>query len=206
MRELEKISALHKRGKFDIPEKDFLELVLCPYEGNGIMDKKPLKKFLREREELDKVLPQQKVNLKLAVDRAKYTQVTGIEDEADRKIKAHVNNKLRKEDEEKMRKEQERKDILKYSSLANSLLNEIGKRKYGSNLADDESLMGPNRRKTTQFAHEAEMLQSISLHEDEQEEDEYGDDEDGEAEEDRGPRFQRDQSRRIQLPIDSSED
>src|SRR5207248_756090 len=115
MRELEKISSTHKRGKFDMPEKDFLELVLCPYEGNGIMDKKPLKKYLREREELEKTLPEHKVSLKLAVDRAKYTQVTGIEEEEDRKIKAHVSNKARKEDEEKMRKEQERHDIQNYS-------------------------------------------------------------------------------------------
>lgn len=196
MRELEKIAAAHKRGKFDMPEKDFLALVFCPYEGNGVMDKRPLKRYLREREEMESTMPEYKANLKLAVDRAKYTQVTGIEEEADRKIKAHVSNKARKEDEEKMRREQERQDIQNYSSLAESIIAEMQKRRMAGNYGDDDSLVGLNRRKTTQFGQQMEFAHSDSVFND-------GDEEQQEPE---GPRYPRNHGRAVELPIHSSED
>lgn len=194
MRELEKIAATHKRGKFDMPEKDFLSLVLCPYEGNGMMDKRPLKRFLKDREEQERTLPENKANLKLAVDRAKYTLVTGIEEEADRKIKAHVSNKARKEDEEKMRREQERQDIQNYSSLADSVIAEMYKRRIAGNQSEEDSLIGLNRRKTAQFDQHLEYVNSESLEEDD------------EIHEEEGPRQQRNYRRPMELPIHSSED
>lgn len=199
MRELEKISSMHKRGKFDMPEKDFLELVMCPYEGNGIMDKKPLKKFLREREELEKTLSENKVNLKLAVDRAKYTQVTGIEEEADRKIKAHVSKKAQKEDEEKKKKEKERHELEVYRNLADSVLVEMQKRRNNSSYVEDESLIGPNRRKTTHFAEHVDYVHTDSLDDEEDEEEE------GQPVHE-GPRYQRAHPAPIELPLHSSED
>ena len=194
MRELEKISGTHKRGKFDIPEKDFLELVLCPYEGNGIMDKKPLKKYIREREEIERTLPGSKSHLKLAIDRTKYTQVAGITEEKDMAVKAHMSKKAQQEEKAKTKKEKQRVKLENHSHLADSILAEWQRRKYQGSYAEEDSLVGPNRRRTTHFANQIEYVHSDS----EEEQDERQPDE--------GPRYQRQYARPIALPINISED
>lgn len=113
-----------------------------------------MRKFIRERRELEKDLPNEKLKLRLTVDRAKFSQVTGIEEEEDTKIKQHISNKARKEDEEKLKREQERHDLMMYSNLANSLLEE--KRLVKESRTEEESLVGPNRRRTTRFADQSQ--------------------------------------------------
>ena len=53
MRALEKVALKHRRGDFGMPEKDFLELVFCPYRGQGQKDKSDLREYLNFRQQIE---------------------------------------------------------------------------------------------------------------------------------------------------------
>lgn len=173
MRELEKISIMHKRGKFGMPEKDFLELIMCPYDATGHKDKRQLRRFLRERRDIEKMLPDTRANVKLAVDKP-LNSVEGEIKRLGNKIKQHLSEKAQKVDEE-----QEKRDMLLYSNLAQNWLDY--KRKEREGHSDEESLVGPNRRRTVNFG--GEDVESEKQSEDELPEE--------------GPRMQR-----VALPIE----
>lgn len=61
MRALEKVALKHRRGDFGMPEKDFLELVFCPYQGQGKKDRSELKDFLNFRRSIE--LPPENLQL-----------------------------------------------------------------------------------------------------------------------------------------------
>ena len=215
MRELEKISLMHKRGKFGMPEKDFLELVMCPYDVNGRKDKKPLRRYLRERGELEKSLPNTRAKLKLAVDRAKFSQVTGIEKEEDTKIKQHMSNKAKKEDDERLKKEKERRELIMYSSLAGSVLDNRWRQADAAS-EEEESLVGPNRRRTVNFGtpiiesnHNSENEEDgnvEALHDEDEVDDEDDDDHDDEDDDDGLPLEKGPSMQRVALPLELSAD
>jgi hypothetical protein len=53
MRALEQVALKHRRGDFGMPEKDFLELVFCPYRGHSKTEKSNLREFLKFRSSIE---------------------------------------------------------------------------------------------------------------------------------------------------------
>jgi hypothetical protein len=133
MRELEKISYRHKRGKFNMPEKDFLELVFCPYYGNGVMDREPLKKYLREREM--KAENESKLNLPLVAEKKTNLGSTVMTSEANSHDFDHTMSK--KENEERIQREQEYQLISENSNLHKNVLDLFRDRTYQPSVISD---------------------------------------------------------------------
>lgn len=145
MRELEKIAYKHKYPKMNPMEKNFLELVLCPYKGGGKMEKEPLNSFMRERRAHFET--EDKLVLPLVMDRAKMSKDVELPEEAFRTRDQLATLKSKKEDEERMKREQEREEFEQYSSLAFSVLKNKRSQQFNKSQEDDISWLGSGRKK-----------------------------------------------------------
>ncbi len=145
MRELEKIAFKHKY-RFNPCKKQFLEVVLCPYKGNGKLDRENLDQFVQE--DRRRIESEQKVILPLVLDKSKMDKNVQLPEKAFKNKDQASTLKSRKEDEERLKREQEREELERFSNLASSVLRH---KKWLNSLAPEEDIswLGSARKRKT---------------------------------------------------------
>lgn len=142
MRELEKIAFKHKY-RFNPSKRQFLEVVLCPYRGNGRLDREALEQFVET--DRARIEGEEKVTLPLVLDKSKMDKNVQLPEKAFKHKDQTSTLKSRKEDEERLKREQEREELERHSSLAASVLRNK-KSAYSLAAEDDLSWIGSKRK------------------------------------------------------------
>ena len=86
-----------------MPEKEFLELIFCPYEGNGVMHREKLNQYLEARNR--EYPPAPDLSLPLVIDRADFSKVTGIRGEEDMEYIREEAAKILKDNKKRQQEE-----------------------------------------------------------------------------------------------------
>lgn len=113
LNKLEKIADKNSKGKLGIPESEFLDLIMCPYLGQGKKDTVKYNNYLKEkaRQTLDTKHP----NLQVTLDRFKFMDNSEVKKQIDPDLTKRLKMKKDKESLEKKNAE-EQKELLSRNS------------------------------------------------------------------------------------------
>lgn len=120
---LEKISSKYNKGQFNMPRGEFMDLIMCPYQGNGKKDTKNLKSMLQKERDSNTLKNSQTdtTRLNLTQDSLNYRDTSTIRDKSDGIATKRLKERKEKEQNNKKSKD-EQKMLLKYNShLAHSV-------------------------------------------------------------------------------------
>lgn len=122
MNRLDKIAYKNTNVKLGMNEKEFYDLIMCPYYGQGKRNTSRLKDFNKTRSEMN--LGLKSTDLKVTLDRLKFMDSHEVKKQLDPDLSKRIKAKEEKENQEQKLAEEEKQLLTNNAGLAKSVLNE----------------------------------------------------------------------------------
>lgn len=113
-----------------MPEGEFLDLICCPYLGQGKKDDSQLRTYINERSTMVSSEPTEPTKLNITLDRLKYKDNAEMKKSVDPKFVKSLKIKKDKEEKERRVNEEQRDLLLNNGDLAQSIMREKSKDKF----------------------------------------------------------------------------
>ena len=145
---LEKIAHRNTHIKLPMNDKEFYDLIMCPYYGQGKRNTTQLKNFMKNRSQAN--LKPGYTDLKVTLDRLKFMDSQEVKKQLDPDLSKRIKAKEEKENLERKLAEEEEQLLGNNAKLAASVLKEV-KSEIGLLGLDDYSNGSPVRRSKNVF-------------------------------------------------------